>query len=418
MSRRLLRKRNDSFILAQSFPENILPNKKLSKRVYKASSKTTSSLGSMLRRGERSCLQQYFKASSRTPNEEILGWRGKEERSPSTKEGLSTPQPHPHSLEKLSPNLPFQFLFSLDEIKNSLSKGQRRLQRESEFKVRLREKRKIALLYGNLTSRELERDFRKAFNSSGRSLDNLLLILESRLDVTLFRLGFHRSIPAARQCVVHGGVVVNRRILTVPSYKVKAGDILSIHPQSERRVRDQMVNSWMRESFTLSENLANSTGENSFPSRRVSTPWRFHLSPTLLKGIWNQRSIPALSLHELPSLFTQEEEKDRNRLSQDSSKGSSLSLSEGIFRRLGAKRFSAPRTLSLKRKDSPPTSTRGLTPRGEILSKSRTFLISPMKPLHLEVSYKSLTGIVLFSPQKLTFPVTVNPDLVREQILG
>ena len=402
MSRRLLRKRNDHFLLAPSFPENILPNKKLSKRVHKAFSRTNHSLGSMLKRGERSCLQQSLENSSRAPSEGTFGWKGKE--------GFNTPQPDRYNLG----SLPFQFLFSLDEIRGSLSRGQRRPQRESEFKIRLKEKRKIALLYGNLTSRELERDFRKALTFSGGSLDNLLLILESRLDVTLSRLGFHRSILAARQSVVHGGVVVNGRILTVASYKVKAGDVLSIHPKSEKRVRDQMVKSWTKESLNSGSNLANSTGEISPFSKSISSSWRFALSPTLLKGVWDQRSIPAVSSRKLPSVPTQQEEK---LLPQDPSREASLSLSEAIFRRLGAKRFSAPRTFDLKRKDSSPASTVALPPKGKVLDRNKTFSISPMKPLHLEISYKSLTAIVLFSPQKLTSPVTIDPDLVRKQIL-
>ena len=106
----------------------------------------------------------------------------------------------------------------------------KRRRKESEYGMQLREKQKAKFIYG-----VLEKQFRgyydKALKVEGITGDNLMSILESRLDNVVFRLGFARTRKEARQTVRHGHIQVNGKRLDIPSYQVKAGDVISVAPK-------------------------------------------------------------------------------------------------------------------------------------------------------------------------------------------
>ena len=97
----------------------------------------------------------------------------------------------------------------------------------SEYSLQLKEKQKTKFVYG-----VLEKQFRKYFdmasNKKGVTGENLLQILESRLDNVVFRLGFASTRPQARQLVTHGLFEVNGKKVDIPSYLVKAGDVIAV----------------------------------------------------------------------------------------------------------------------------------------------------------------------------------------------
>ena len=97
----------------------------------------------------------------------------------------------------------------------------------SEYSLQLKEKQKTKFVYG-----VLEKQFRKYFdmasNKKGVTGENLLQILESRLDNVVFRLGFASTRPQARQLVTHGLFEVNGKKVDIPSYLVKPGDVISV----------------------------------------------------------------------------------------------------------------------------------------------------------------------------------------------
>jgi small subunit ribosomal protein S4 len=104
--------------------------------------------------------------------------------------------------------------------------GQARRKR-SEYAVRLEEKQKLRFNYG-VTERQLIRYVKKARRVQGSTGQVLLQLLEMRLDNTVFRLGMAPTIPAARQLVNHGHVTINGKVLDIPSYQIRPGDVLSI----------------------------------------------------------------------------------------------------------------------------------------------------------------------------------------------
>jgi small subunit ribosomal protein S4 len=122
--------------------------------------------------------------------------------------------------------------------KNSVPPGQhgpsRKRKTMGEYALQLREKQKAKYTYG-----VLERQFRKTFEEASRRKgatgDNLIKLLEARLDNTVFRLGIAPSRPAARQLVSHKHITVNGDVVNVPSFQLKAGDVISIKESSKGR---------------------------------------------------------------------------------------------------------------------------------------------------------------------------------------
>lgn len=102
----------------------------------------------------------------------------------------------------------------------------------SEYALRLIEKQKLRMNYG-LTERQLLRLFVEAASSKGNTAERLVELLERRLDNIVFRSGFARTIPAARQLILHGHVLVEGRKVNIPSFRVKAGHAITIHERSK-----------------------------------------------------------------------------------------------------------------------------------------------------------------------------------------
>ena len=104
--------------------------------------------------------------------------------------------------------------------------------RESQYQIQLREKQKLRHVYGVL-EKQFRRYYAEANRRTGITGDNLLQILESRLDNVVYRAGFARTRPQGRQLVNHGHVLVNGRKVDVPSYQVKAGDVVTFKEASQ-----------------------------------------------------------------------------------------------------------------------------------------------------------------------------------------
>lgn len=114
--------------------------------------------------------------------------------------------------------------------------GQKSGQRLSGYGTQLREKQKVRRIYG-----VLERQFRKTFASAerrkGQTGENLLQLLESRLDAVAYRMGFGGSRAESRQVVRHNGVLVNGRRVNIPSYSVRPGDVIQLTDAARNHLR-------------------------------------------------------------------------------------------------------------------------------------------------------------------------------------
>ena len=109
-------------------------------------------------------------------------------------------------------------------------------QRTSDFGLQLREKQKVKRTYGVL-ERQFRRYFAEADRRRGNTGANLLFLLEARLDNVVFRMGFASTRAEARQIVSHKAITVNGNSVNIPSYSVKAGDVIAVREKSKKQAR-------------------------------------------------------------------------------------------------------------------------------------------------------------------------------------
>ena len=156
--------------------------------------------------------------------------------------------------------------------KKSKRTNSRANKKMSEYGLQLREKQKAKFIYG-----VLEKPFRnyydKADRQKGQTGENLMVLLERRLDNVIFRMGFARTRREARQVVLHKFITVNGKVVNVPSYLIKAGDVIEVKEASRsiQRFKDiaeitagRIVPEWLD---VNKDNLSGTVKE--FPSREV-----------------------------------------------------------------------------------------------------------------------------------------------------
>ena len=117
--------------------------------------------------------------------------------------------------------------------RRTLTRSNRKM---SEYGLQLREKQKAKFIYGVL-EKPFRNYYEKADRQKGMTGENLMIMLESRLDNVIFRLAFARTRREARQIVGHKQVTVNGKLVNIPSYLVKAGDVIEIRESKKDSVR-------------------------------------------------------------------------------------------------------------------------------------------------------------------------------------
>lgn len=141
----------------------------------------------------------------------------------------------------------------------------------SVYGTQLREKQKAKRLYG-IMERQFRNYFKKAASMSGNTGEHLARLLETRLDNTVYRLGFAKTRPQARQMVSHAMFFVNGVKVNIPSYQVKVGDIIEVRPNKKAkklfndlsdRLKNHTVTSWLhREEDTKGKVVSMPQGED------------------------------------------------------------------------------------------------------------------------------------------------------------
>nr|YP_010846790.1 ribosomal protein S4 [Pachypodium lamerei]AWI70658.1 ribosomal protein S4 [Pachypodium baronii]WEV91004.1 ribosomal protein S4 [Pachypodium lamerei] len=145
-------------------------------------------------------------------------------------------------------------------------RNQSRSGKKSQYRIRLEEKQKLRFHYG-LTERQLLKYVRIAGKAKGSTGEVLLQLLEMRLDNILFRLGMASTIPAARQLVNHRHILVNGRIVDIPSYRCKPRDIITVKDEQKSKA--------------LIQKSLDSSPHEELPSHLILQPFQY-------KGLVNQ----------------------------------------------------------------------------------------------------------------------------------
>lgn len=116
--------------------------------------------------------------------------------------------------------------------------GANRRARLSDYALQLREKQKVRRMYGIL-EKQFRNYYKKAASQKGNTGENLLKLLEGRLDNVVYRMGFAVTRAQARQLVSHKSIVVNGETVNIPSYQVQPGDVVSIREKAKKQLRIQ-----------------------------------------------------------------------------------------------------------------------------------------------------------------------------------
>ena len=149
----------------------------------------------------------------------------------------------------------------------------RKMKQLSEYGIQMREKQKVKRIYGVL-EKQFRNYYHEAIRVAGVSGENLLRLLELRLDNVVYRLGLAKSRNQARQFVAHGFISVNGKRMTIPSYCVKVGDKVSITERGNAVAEVKTIVEGLKSEYVpawLSLDLSNKTGEI------VTLPIREHI---------------------------------------------------------------------------------------------------------------------------------------------
>lgn len=383
------------------------------------------------------------------------------------------------------------YLYSLSHHKVGFARKYDRQRPSSIYKSQLMERKKLGLLYGNLSKKEIYRTIETAEKYRGVFRENVLRILESRLDVILHRIGFFNSIPSARQSIIHRKILVNQQVVTIPHYQVKAGDVVSVDRSESTPLGEALdgrfdlkkvfksnesrpIGSWpfmpnrgvlkkiikfatlnqlkknlfqaakklLESHFNQLTLLPKSTRlriyekflhmqQRKFKYQRWSRPWKgAQPYKNRLLGdqkyrnkkqqLYGNKNLESFKKEKNSSLFKKIINKKYSKLRRQR-KGLALCFD-------GMKQIKILKTIAtLARKEhgiklrDPLFSYKFLT-----LLKNRSSapslhhinkmgpLLGIKKPLHLEISYKTLTAIYLYSPQKIFFPVNLDIEGVKK----
>ena len=372
MLRKPYNKRRYPF-LEGAFPENPLPFKKLNRKAFRALKDSNKrGLTNRTKRVENRiikrenglyALKKRFRDKFVTVNngkirESFI--RGENQQKREKVLGLARNSNREVSLKSFVTS---KYIFSLEQLLCSFYKKQSKYKKSSVFKNLLEERKKLSIIYGCLGEKQIQKLLLQAKKYDGKWDENLIKILERRLDVILFRICFFPTIFSAKQWINHKHVYVNNSLVTLPGYQLKAGDIITIAPEKKNILKRKVSNS-------IAEKIR-------IRSRHFS--YSLNTLYNLTKDVYSNKKDYKNTLYNL-------------------SKSNLLLQSRRILSKVFRKK-SIWSSLQLRNLF---TTARPLTQRVKSLR------ISSMKPLNLEVCYKNMVIVFLYSPQKVAVPTSVN----------
>ncbi len=357
----------------------------------------------------------------------------------------------------------YKFLFPLHRLKGELTKRESQYGKIELYKKQIQEKKKLAFFYGSMSKnsvKKLVKQARALSSAETTPAKGLVTLLESRLDVALFRASFFSSIPMARQWINHNRVTVNKNKVRAPSYQLRGGDCIEILPthalplkenikerivkilpfrrSRKKLVTGSLIENWCSfEKIFSKENLFSLSADGAKSEKILTTPstiQNFSLIRDHLQSIWEKsvhfsvrvgerlrgRQSPFKAKKGNPLVFSQPKnfpafsQNQRNQVKalDKRSQGARKSpvrthpvLEKGVALFGYLRRGQAQPVDFLKAKQA-------LVQTRNRMQKLAGLQVSSIKPLHLEVSYKLLTAIFLYSPQKIAYPGSLDLSLI------
>ena len=303
-----------------------------------------------------------------------------------------------------------KYMFSLEQLKAEFHKKQSQHRKSSHFKTLLQERKKLSIIYGCLGEKQIKKLALQANKFSGKFDENFTKIIESRLDVVLFRICFFPTIFSARQWIYHKHILVNNSIVTSAGYQLKSGDIISVLPEKRYSLK-RKVSSFMAEKMKIRSIHYRLRMDTFFTVIKNYMPYRdvFEKKEIQKEGytssLQNQRKIYLFFKESYNKIFKERQGRNRNKILK------SIDLLPKILY-TGANFFERKiNFLSFLKVRNLFTLVR---PWRQRIAGLR---ISGMKPLNLEVCYKNMVAIFLYSPQKVALPASLDYHSIAKSFI-
>jgi ribosomal protein S4 len=294
-----------------------------------------------------------------------------------------------------------KYMFSLEQLKAEFHKKQSQYRKSSHFKTLLEERKKLSIIYGCLGEKQIKKLALQANKFSGKFDENFIKIIESRLDVVLFRICFFPTIFSARQWINHKHILVNNSIVTSAGYQLKSGDIISVLPE-KRFLLKRKISSFIAEKmkirsihYRLRMDTFYTVIKNYMPYVNVFEKKEIQ-KEGYTEQTQNQRKITLFFKESSNKIFKERQGRNRNKILQ------SIDLLPKILYTCANFSERKQKLLSFLKVRNLFTLVRPLRQRVAGLR------ISGMKPLNLEVCYKNMVAIFLYSPQKVALPASLD----------
>lgn len=134
--------------------------------------------------------------------------------------------------------------YNIFNIRQSFKRFRRRGKRASLYKNQFSSKQQLKLFYGGIREKMFKKYFNEGSLYKGLAIDNFFILLEKRLDVVVYRLGWAKSIFMCRQLICHGHIMVNNKKVNISSYRLKKGDIIEPTSEGIEIIKSMMMNLW------------------------------------------------------------------------------------------------------------------------------------------------------------------------------
>jgi len=274
----------------------------------------------------------------------------------------------------------------------------------------LQERKKLSIIYGCLGEKQIKKLALQANKFSGKFDENFTKIIESRLDVVLFRICFFPTIFSARQWIYHKHILVNNSIVTSAGYQLKSGDIISVLPE-KRFVLKRKISSFMAEKMKIRSIHYRLRMDTFFTVIKNYMPYVdvFEKKEIQKEGytssLQNQRKITLFFKESYNKIFKGRQGRNRNKILKF------IDLLPKILYTCANFSERKQNFLSFLKVRNLFTLPRPWRQRVAGLR------ISGMKPLNLEVCYKNMVAIFLYSPQKVALPASLDYHSIAKSFI-
>lgn len=348
--------------------------------------------------------------------------------------------------------VPFRVSYPSGVFKNIVERRLDSGKRTTPFKVNLLERKKVSFIYGNLAFKSLRRiaksisggrKGRQSFKRFHFSTQNLVYLLESRLDILLFKIHFFPTLLAARQAIRNGIVTVNYKTVTFPGYQLRSADLINCNhrPKNTQQIKERAVSNLVSKVAESEKNTPNISPSDEFLGKTLF----FSFS----KGSELFHFDMEKELFGFRFLFRKEKEKEKEKENDEKRNQKSKAKTEtrtsfvslkdksgfspldnpekekkvgGFFKKLSnisktgfPSQFFFFKTLHRRETYFLKKEKTQIERSQREISLLRTKR-NPMKPLNVEVSYLSLSAIYLYPPQKVSFPAYIDLDTLFKSL--